>query len=148
MAKIPMSDPLSTEARSPLIAGLSEAVNKLSGVLDLKTATLTDFPLVEVYISDEDRGRMYQAPLGNKLWLDTPAPVFKKNGTVITPITDNFTIDYVGGSVVFERGYNLLTTDVLTVDATYVVDSSKALEEIEPERITEDQIDAMMSEST
>lgn len=148
MAKIIMNDPGSSQARSPLIAGLTEAVNKLSGVLDLKTGTLTDFPLVQVagFMGDSDGGgKMFQAPLGNKLWLETPTPVIKKNGTVITPSSDNFTIDYLGGSIVFERGTNIGDDDVVTVDCTYIIDSSSKLEEMEADTITDEQIDEILS---
>lgn len=149
MSKIVMNDPGSSQARSPLIAGLTEAVNKLSGALDLKTATLTDFPLVEVggFMGDTDgSGKMFQAPLGNKLWLETPAPVIKKNGTVITPSADNFTIDYLGGSIVFERGTSIEDGDVITVDVTYIVDESNKLDEMADSRITEDEIDAILAQ--
>ena len=43
----------------------------------------------EVYIGTDDRYRIYQVAAGNRLWLSDPAPVIKKNGSVITPVADN-----------------------------------------------------------
>lgn len=131
MAKIPTFDPLTTEARSPLIAGITDALNKISSVLDMKTSTLSDSPLTEVYISADDRYRIYQAPIGSKIWLSSPAPVIKKNGEVITESSDNFSIDYLGGSVVFSEGYTLTGGDTLTVSCTYIVEGSNAFDSIE-----------------
>lgn len=125
-----MFDPLTSEARSPIIAGLTEACNKLSSVLDMKIGTFTDLQLNEVYIGKDDRCRIYQAPLGNKLWLDDPSPVIRKNGIVITQETDNFTIDFVGGSIAFERGSQLNVTDLVTADASYIIDNSNTISNI------------------
>lgn len=130
MSRIPMYDPMTSDARSPWLAGLTEACNKLSAVLDMKTATFENLNLPEVYISSTDRYRIYQAPLGNKLWLATPSPVIKKNGNVITPETDGFTIDYLGGSIAFEETYILTEWDVITASATYIVDESNKIASI------------------
>lgn len=132
MAKSPMYDPQTSEARSPWLAGLTEICNKLSGVLNMETQTFEDLTLPELYISSDDRYRIYQAPLGNKLWLQTPAPVFKKNGVVITPSTDGFEVDYLGGSIVFsdEKAKENLSTDIFTASATYIVDTSQTISNI------------------
>lgn len=140
MAKTNMQDPLSGEARSAWLAGLTEACNKISGILNMKTATFTDLPLTEVFISATDRYRIYQVPLGNKLWLTSPAPIVKKNGIVITPENDHFEIDYLGGSINFESFinddgakdyYRLTGSDTLTVSATYIVEGSQVIDDIE-----------------
>lgn len=130
MSRTPMYDPLTSDARSSWLAGLTEACNKLSGVLDMKVQTFTNLTLPELYIEENDRFRIYQAPLGNKLWLTEPAPVIKKNGTVITPENDGFTIDYLGGSIVFESSYVLTEWDVITADASYIVDESNKISSI------------------
>lgn len=130
MAKIPTFDPLTTEARSPLIAGITDALNKISSILNMKTSTLVDSPLTEVYIDSDDRYRIYQSNIGNKIWLETPPPVIKKNGEVITESSDNFSIDYLGGSIVFLEGYTLSSGDSLTVSCTYIVEESTTIEEI------------------
>ena len=48
MAKILQENPLSNEAQSPLIAGLSEGISKLSEILDLKVGTFTDLQLSNI----------------------------------------------------------------------------------------------------
>lgn len=130
MARIPMFDPLTSEARSPLIAGLTEACNKLSSVLDLKIEQAYDMPLSNIYITDNNKYSLYQAPLGNKLWLESPAPIIRKNGIVITPETDEFTIDYFGGSIKFDNNKQLEETDIITADFTYIIDGSNTLSDI------------------
>lgn len=130
MSRSPMYDPGTMEARVQWLAGLTEICNKLSGVLNMDTATFEDLTIQEVYISEDDRCRIYQAPLGNKLWLQTPAPVIKKNGVTITPETDGFEIDYLGGSIAFNDEYVLQPEDIVTASATYIVDKSLLLDNI------------------
>lgn len=130
MSRSPMYDPGTMEARVQWLAGLTEICNKLSGVLNMDTATFDGLTLQEVFISEDDRCRIYQAPLGNKLWLQTPAPVIKKNGITITPETDGFEIDYLGGSIAFNEEYVLQPTDIVTASATYIVDKSLLLDDI------------------
>lgn len=130
MSRTPMFDPMTSDARSSLIAGLTEACNKIAGILDMKTNTAENISLPELYIEPTDRYRIYQAPLGNKLWLHDPAPIIKKNGTVIEPETDGFSIDYLGGSIAFESGYTLNEWDVITADVTYIVDESNKINDL------------------
>lgn len=132
MPRTVMYDPQTSEARSPWLAGLTEACNKLSGVLDMQTQTFENVQLPEVFISNKDRYRIYQAPLGNKLWLQTPKPVIKKNGAVITEDADGFDIDYLGGSIVFtaEKAKENISTDVFTASATYIIDRSGKIAEL------------------
>lgn len=124
MSTTPVYDPMTSDARSSWLAGLTEACNKISGTLNMKTSTFENLTLPELYISEDDRFRIYQAPLGNKLWIANPAPVIKKNGVVITPANDHFSIDYLGGSIAFEDEYVLTASDVVTASATYIVDGS------------------------
>lgn len=126
MATTPMYDPLSSEARSPWLAGLTEACAKLSTILNMGVDSFSDLTLQPV----DNNYLIYQAPLGDKLWLNSPAPVIRKNGIVIDPITDNFTINYLGGSVEFDRQFPLTQSDVITADATYVIDSSNTITNI------------------
>lgn len=130
MARITTFDPGTSEIRSPLIAGLTEACNKLSGVLDMQTNTFVDVELSEVYITDKDRYRIYQIQNGRRLWLQAPMPIIKKNGEQITESNDGFSIDYLGGSITFETGYALTSTDRITVSATYITDSSNKISNI------------------
>ncbi|MFZ3171972.1 MAG: hypothetical protein WA118_08335 [Carboxydocellales bacterium] len=75
--------------------------------------------MAEVYISVDDRYRIYQAPVGKRNWMAVPAPVVKKNG--ITIVSD-FEIDYGGGAIIFTT--NQQGSDVVTVDATYTINQS------------------------
>lgn len=128
MARSLMYDPGTIEARSPWLAGLTDICNKLSGILNLETGTFEDLTLPELYISEEDRFRIYQAPLGNKMWLQSPTPVIKKNGITIDPDFDGFEIDYLGGSIVFSEEYILKENDIVTASATYLIDKSKTID--------------------
>lgn len=130
MAKTVMQDPLTSEARSAWLAGVTEGLSKISDVLNMKTGTFTNYEMPELFISNDDRYRIYHLPLGNKVWVSDPAPVFKKNGTAITPTNDNFSIDYLGGSIVFESFARLTASDVVTVDATYIIADSETINKI------------------
>ena len=130
MATIPQFDPLTSEALSPFLAGLSEGLSRLSAILNLTTTTITDSAMSEVYIGESDRYRIYQVAAGNRLWLSDPAPVVKKNGTTITPVGANFTIDHIGGSIKFETTARLLSTDVVTVSATRINNASTEINDI------------------
>lgn len=133
MSQIVYQNPGSEEVQSPLIAGITEALNKISSTLELKTGELEDVKLTPVAIDEQEKNirRIYEANEGNRLWLSNPAPVFKKNGEVITQVKDNFSIDYVGGSITFEERSRPLETDTITVTATYIIGQSETLQEIE-----------------
>lgn len=119
MVKTNWQDPGSSEIRSTQISGLQEAVGKIEQSIGIQTATETDIPLSEVFISVDDRFRIYQAPTGKRNWLISPAPVIKQNGVVISP---DFEIDYGGGAIIFSTP--ILETDVVTADATYTINES------------------------
>lgn len=131
MAKMPFYDPRDSEILSPLMAGFSEGLGVLSEILNLNTKTIRGVALEKLtWIDSEGHtvlGMLYQAPQGNKLWLTTPYPVIRKNGTIITESADHFTIDPIGGGLFFEEQYALLEDDEVTVDATVVTPSSQAL---------------------
>lgn len=131
MAKMPFYDPRDSEVLSPLMAGFSEGLGVLSEILNLNTKTIKGVALEKLtWINSEGHtvlGMLYQAPQGNKLWLTTPYPVIRKNGTIITESADHFTIDPIGGGLFFEEQYALLEDDEVTVDATIVTPSSQAL---------------------
>lgn len=133
MSQIVTQNPGSSEIQSPLIAGITEGLNKLSAVLNLKTGTLEDVQLTAVSIDNEEKNknRIYEANFGNRLWLSSPAPVIKKNGSEITQSGSNFTIDYIGGSITFSADSKPADGDTITVSATYIIAESDALNAIE-----------------
>ena len=130
MSEILIQDPGSNEAQSPLIAGITEALNKISKILNLQTGTLTDEPLRNVPISESDKNRIYQAQDGKRLWLSSPAPTFKKNGSHITQEQAQFSIDYVGGSISFNELGRLGDSDNVTVSCTYIIATSKTITDL------------------
>lgn len=133
MSQIVTQNPGSSEIQSPLVAGITEGLNKLSAVLNLKTGTLEDVQLTAVSIDNEEKNknRIYEANFGNRLWLSSPAPVIKKNGSEITQSGSNFTIDYIGGSITFSADSKPADGDTITVSATYIIAESDALNAIE-----------------
>lgn len=132
MAQIVTQNPGSSEVQSALIAGITEGLNKISSTLNLKTYTLSDVQLTPVSIDNQEKNknRIYEAPAGNKLWLSEPAPVIKKNGSVITQSGSNFTIDLIGGSVTFSQDDRPSDSDAITVTATYIIAESTQIEQI------------------
>jgi len=115
MSKTNWQDPGSSEILSTHISGLQEAVGKIEDAIGLQTVAETDVPLTEVYISDTDRYRIYQAPVGKRNWVASPAPVIKKNGV---QITSGFTIDYGGGAIILSPAAS--SSDTFTADVTRV----------------------------
>lgn len=114
MARTNWQDPKTSEMRSTHISGLQEAAGKIEESVGISSVAEADIPLTEVFIANDDRCRIYQAPEGKRNWLASPAPAIKKNGEVIS---SDFEIDYGGGAIIFTTP--ALETDVLTADATY-----------------------------
>lgn len=121
MPKTNWQDPSSSEMRSTHISGLQEAVGKLEQSIGIEIIAETGIPLAEVFISNDDRCRIFQALQGKRNWLLSPAPIIYKNGAAIT--TD-FEIDYGGGAIVFTA--QVLETDIVTADVTYTKENNLA----------------------
>lgn len=130
MANTMMQDPRSTQARSAWIAGLTEACNKITSVLNMETASFEDMPLIEDRPTEDDVRRIYISQLGNKLWLNVPSPVIKLNGNEITTEGYDYTIDYLGGSIVFEGEFRPAEGDRITASATYIKGGSSTIDGI------------------
>jgi hypothetical protein len=122
MSKTNWQDPQTSEIRSTHISGLQEIAGKIEDILDLQLEAETGVTLTEVYISETDRYRIYQAPIGKRNWADSPAPVIKKNGV---QITSGFTIDYGGGAIILSPPATAM--DVFTADITYIKNASTAI---------------------
>lgn len=122
MAKTNWQDPRTGEIISPHISGLQEAVGKLEESIGIETISEISIPLSEVFISSDDRYRIYQAPEGKRNWLLSPAPIIRKNGVIIT---NDFDIDYGGGAVVFTNP--ITESDVLTADFTHTIKTENIL---------------------
>ncbi|OPX46389.1 hypothetical protein CLHUN_02050 [Ruminiclostridium hungatei] len=114
MSKTNWQDPGSGEIRSTHMSGLQEAVGKIEQSIGIQAVSELDIPLSEVFISNDDRSRIYQAPEGQRNWLSSPAPVIKQNGVTITA---DFEIDYGGGAIIFNTP--ILETDIMTADVSH-----------------------------
>lgn len=117
MSKTNWQDPLSGEMRSTHISGLQEAVGKLEETVGMDVVSEADIPLTEVFISNDDRYRIFQAPKGKRNWTANEPPIIKKNGDVIT---SGFEIDYGGGAIVLndnDEEENTYTADVVYIKA-------------------------------
>ncbi len=111
MAKTNWQDPKTSEMRSTHVSGLMEAVGKIEDSIGMESVFETNVPLTEVFISSDDRYRIFQAPEGKRNWTAEQAPVIKRNGSIIT---SGFEIDYGGGAII------LNVND--TVENTYTAD--------------------------
>jgi parallel beta-helix repeat protein len=115
MAKTNWQDPKTSEMRSTHVSGLQEAVGKLEESIGMESVYETNVPLTEVFISSDDRYRIFQAPEGKRNWTAEQPPVIKRNGVVIT---SGFEIDYGGGAIVLN--VNDTVANTYTADVTYI----------------------------
>lgn len=142
MANTNWQDPQTREIRSTDISGLQEAVSKLEQSMGMETVSEEGIPLTEVYISAEDRYRIFQAPAGKRNWVSSPAPVIKKNGVVID---SGFVIDYGGGAIAL--AVNDAEENTYTADATYVTPLATSVNEHLAERMPHQLTDTDTSKS-
>lgn len=131
MATITAQNPGSTEIQSPFVAGLSEAISRLSTILALNTKVITDVQMYAVPIDSlaKNKNRIYE-DRNNRLWLTSPAPVFKKNGEVISQTEYGFSIDHIGGSITFQEFNKPEDSDTITVSATCIDSDSEKINSI------------------
>lgn len=122
MAKTYWQDPKSDEMRSTHIAGLQEAVGKIEESINMTTVAGINIPLTEVFIANEDRYRIFQAPEGKRNWTSDFPPVIRRNGVIIT---SGFEIDYGGGAIILN--VNDTVVNAYTADATHTIPVSDAL---------------------
>ncbi len=115
MAKTNWQDPKTSEMRSTHVSGLQEAVGKLEESIGMESVFETNVPLTEVFISSDDRYRIFQAPEGKRNWTAEQPPVIKRNGVTIS---SGFEIDYGGGAIVLN--VNDTVANTYTADVTYI----------------------------
>lgn len=116
MAKTNWQDPKTSEMRSTHVAGLMEAVGKIEDSIGMETVAETNIPLTEVFISSDDRYRIFQAPEGKRNWTAEQPPVVKRNGVVIS---SGFEFDYGGGAIILN--VNDIVANTYTADVRYIV---------------------------
>ena len=123
MSSTPFNNIASTDILSAHINGLAGSVNKLEQVLNMKTATVTGHTLSAINdMSDlELRYRIYEGSIKN--WTSFTV---KRNGVAIS----SSEYDAYGGfgAIVFKAQQQ--SSDVITVDATYVTNQSQTVEDI------------------
>ena len=115
MAKTNWQDPKTSEMRSTHIAGLMEAVGKVEDSIGMESVYETNIPLTEVFISSDDRYRIFQAPEGKRNWTAEQPPVIKRNGVTIS---SGFEVDYGGGAIVLN--VNDTVANTYTADVTFI----------------------------
>lgn len=116
MANTNWVDKNGSEILSTHINGMQDSLKKLETALNMGTTTETNIAMTNI-----SNYRIYEAPVGKRNWVISPAPVVKKNGNTITT---GFTIDYAGGALIFSPA--LTSSDVIKVDATYINNTSTA----------------------
>lgn len=131
MAEIVIQDPLSDEVQSPLIAGITEGLNKISAGLEMGTESLETVLLNPVGGQNpDDPRRIYQVENGKRLWLKSPAPKVYLNGGLVTSAEKDFSVDYIGGSITFVGEYRPEEEDTLTVSFTHIKSLDNVIEKI------------------
>lgn len=127
MAIIELQDPLSTEIQSTTVSGAVDALNIISKGLDLGSELLEKvqmYPIEGLELSDPRR--IYQVENGNRLWLSSPnEPVIYVNDSEISQSENEFSIDYIGGSITFGGDYRPGAEDVVTVSCAHISSQSK-----------------------
>lgn len=124
MAEIEMQD-FSGEVQSPAIAGIVEALSRISGSMDMKTERLEKVRLSPVPgLDSSDPRRIYQAPGGSRLWLSYPEPIVYLNNAPVFSGDLQYSIDYIGGSITFNGDYKPSDTDQLSVSCVHISEGS------------------------
>ena len=123
MAEIGIQDPATSEVQSPTVAGIIEALYRISGSMNMQTEQLQKVALSPVPgLNAYDPRRIYQAPGGSRIWLSYPEPIIYLNNVALS--SSQYTIDYIGGSITFTGSYKPSSGDNLTVSCTHIADAS------------------------
>lgn len=124
MAEIEMQD-FSGEVQSPAIAGIVEALSRISGSMDMKSEQLNKVKLSPVPgLDTSDPRRIYQAPGGSRLWLSYPEPTIYLNNAPVFSGDLQYSIDYIGGSITFKGDYKPSDSDQLSVSCVHISEGS------------------------
>jgi hypothetical protein len=98
------------------ISGLQDAVNKMEAVLDMQTASAVNHAMQPVSDQEEPalHRRIYEGTIRN--WLETPAPVIRRNAVVV-PVNE-YVLYAAQGGVVFHQ--QQAADAVITADFTHM----------------------------
>lgn len=124
MAKTPYVDLTTEDILSAHISGMAHSINKIEGVLNMKTKDRDGLPLKAVSNQDDVslQYRIYEGNIRN--WTKA---VIKRNGTVV-PDTE-YVIQLAFGAIVFHSPQ--APADSISADVTHIDESSERLETIE-----------------
>ncbi|PHA62856.1 hypothetical protein [Bacillus wiedmannii] len=124
MAKTPYVDLTTEDILSAHISGMAHSINKIEGVLNMKTKDRAGLPLKAVSNQDDVslQYRIYEGNIRN--WTKA---VIKRNGVVV-PDTE-YVIQEAFGVIVFHSPQ--APSDSVSADVTHVDESSERLETIE-----------------
>lgn len=127
MSKTPFVKITSEDILSAHINGLGNAINNIETVLDMQTKIISDNRLDPVTDMENvnDRYRIYEGTV--RCWLTSPAPIIKRNGTVVQ--SSEYIIQPAYGVVVFHSPQK--AGDNITVSATVINSVSGKINEIE-----------------
>jgi hypothetical protein len=126
MAKIETSNPAGKEIQSQLIAGITSALNMISGLLEMGYEQCVDVEMTAVPIdnSSANYNRIWACDMDKKLWLKSPEPVIKINGTSYTESDGLFTVDHIGGSITFNMSSKPEDGTTITASFTHIIGES------------------------
>jgi hypothetical protein len=129
MAKIETSNPAGREIQSQLIAGITSALNMISGLLEMGYEQCVDVEMTAIAIDNTSANynRIWACDMDKKLWLKSPEPVIKINGTRYTESSSIFTIDYIGGSITFNMASKPEDGTVITASFTHIIGESEKI---------------------
>lgn len=127
MAQTPYHDLRTEDILAAHISGIQHSINKIEQILNLKTASKTAQLLTPVtdQLDPSMHYRIYEGTDRN--WLEAPAPVIKRNGTVVP--SSEYIIQPAYGVVVFHVQQS--PSDSITADYTYVINQSTKIESID-----------------
>lgn len=126
MTETHFQDLKSEDILSAHISGIQHSINKVESALNMKTAEVTGHKLVPVADQADPTLHhiIYEGTSRN--WLINPAPVIKRNGSVVP--AEEYDIQPAYGVVVFKGQQGAEYT--ITADFTHVIGESQTIDEL------------------
>lgn len=109
---VPLLSSAGTGVGSPIPAQILDHVQL--GVLWINYTFGYGTPLTSQFLTPDSLYKVYQAPVGNRLWAPSQTLNIYLNGTIANPT--QYEVDYVNGKITFTTG--LTSADVITADFT------------------------------
>jgi hypothetical protein len=98
----------------------------ISGLLEMGYEQCVDVEMTAVPIdnSSANYNRIWACDMDKKLWLKSPEPVIKINGTSYTESDGLFTVDHIGGSITFNMSSKPEDGAAITASFTHIIGES------------------------